>query len=170
MDLTHQHAPVVPCPACDGVTFVLQDCECRLGGDEFFVDWDRSLTGPHVPYRDCELCRGTGTVSRSCSMCDGRGQCRAQLVLTVANVDVGTVASVNVVPGVISPARLDSGQFGIDLGPVIHELAAQVGAHALFDSLPPADPVVPGRDSLNWPRGNSLIWPHPCDTRERVTA
>jgi hypothetical protein len=27
-----------------------------------------------------------------------------------------------------------------------------------------------GRDSLSWPRGNSLIWPHPCDTPERVTA
>lgn len=27
-----------------------------------------------------------------------------------------------------------------------------------------------GRASLSWPRGNSLIWPHLCDTPERVTA
>ena len=41
---------------------------------------------------------------------------------------------------------------------------------AALAKLLPRERWAAGRDSLSWPRGNSLIWPHPCDTPERVTA
>lgn len=94
-------APVIACPECQGLTFVLRTCRCRDGDGGPLIDFDRvvrSAAGPEAPpWPDCQLCHGDGTVSGKCYGCDGRGRRRAQLVLTVANRETGQVASVNLV-------------------------------------------------------------------------
>jgi len=51
---------------------------------------------------------------------------RTQLVLTVANLDTGAVASASVVPGDIAPEQAPHGGWEVPLWPVRDELAAQV--------------------------------------------
>lgn len=120
-------APVVTCPDCDGMTFTLDPCRCTTYGDRFLADGD--LPGPpREAYRACEQCRGAGSVAHPCYRCDRRGRRRAQLVVTVANLDTGAVASHQVVPGGLDPYRDPTGRWGVDLASRVRELAASVGA------------------------------------------
>ncbi|MET8093141.1 hypothetical protein [Micromonospora sp. NPDC005220] len=120
-------APVVVCPDCDGMTFTLQPCRCTTYGDRFLADDD--VLGPRrEAYRSCEQCRGAGTVANPCYRCGRRGRRRAQLVVTVANLDTGAVASHQVVPGGLDPHRDPAGAWVVDLAPRVRELAAIVGA------------------------------------------
>ncbi len=120
---------VITCPECDGLTFSLVACGCTSGGDRFLVDergFDREA------YRECLICRGAGSVARGCVRCGQRGRRRAQLVLTVANLDNGRVASRNVVPGSIEPVPAPEGDHWVlPLASVLAELAAEVGARQL---------------------------------------
>lgn len=68
-------------------------------------------------YRDCRICAGAGTVAQGCVDCGQRGVRRAQLVLTVANLDTGQVASGNVVPGSVAPTRSAGGGWCLALAP-----------------------------------------------------
>jgi len=96
----------VICARCDGMAFTLDWCRCRDGDGAFLIE-DRTPDGE--PWADCEVCRGDGTVARPCRDCDQHGRRRAQLVLTVANLDTGTIASANVVPGAVEPGPAPGG-------------------------------------------------------------
>ncbi|NBE81807.1 hypothetical protein [Micromonospora rubida] len=137
-------APTVACPDCDGVTFRLDPCRCTRYGDRLLAD-----DGPpgdaeprREPYRKCELCRGVGTVAVACPGCGRRGRRRAQLVLTVANLDTGAVASHLVAPGTLDPRPDPAGDWVADLTSRVRELAAATGVAATVDPLtvrlPPA--------------------------------
>ncbi|GIJ29178.1 hypothetical protein Vqi01_43400 [Micromonospora qiuiae] len=78
-------------------------------------------------YRECEQCRGAGSVAYACHRCKRRGRRRAQLVLSVANLDTGAVASHNVVPGGLDPESAPTG-WVVRLSDRVRELAASVGA------------------------------------------
>ncbi|MFF0154738.1 hypothetical protein [Micromonospora sp. NPDC005203] len=119
--------PVVTCPDCDGMTFTLDPCRCTTYGDRFLADAD-DLAPPREAYRQCEQCRGAGHVAYPCHRCDRRGRRRAQLVVTVANLDTGAVASHQVVPGGLDPHRDPAGRWVVDLASRVRELAATVGA------------------------------------------
>ncbi|MEU7797756.1 hypothetical protein AB0B10_00625 [Micromonospora arborensis] len=120
-------APVVTCPDCDGMTFTLDPCRCTTYGDRFLADAD--VLGPRrEAYRSCAQCRGSGRIAYPCYRCGRRGQRRAQLVLTVANLDTGAVASHQVVPGGLDPHRDPAGHWVVDLASRVRELAATVGA------------------------------------------
>ncbi|MEU4550520.1 hypothetical protein [Micromonospora violae] len=119
--------PVVVCPDCDGATFTLQPCRCTSYGDRFLAD-DDGLGARREAYRSCEQCRGAGSVAYPCHRCGRRGRRRAQLVVAVANLDTGAVASHQVVPGGLDPHRDPAGAWVVDLSPRVRELAATVGA------------------------------------------
>ncbi|MEE6261531.1 hypothetical protein [Plantactinospora sonchi] len=125
--------PVMLCRECDGMTFTLVACRCTYYGNTLLVsDEDRA---PGEPYHNCLECDGVGTVGRPCHDCRQTGRRRAQLVLTVANLDTGAVASANVVPGVVEPARgpdADPGWY-LRLAPLLRDLAARVGATSWTD-------------------------------------
>ncbi|MEO3769902.1 hypothetical protein [Micromonospora sp. B9E7] len=119
--------PVVTCPDCDGMTFTLDPCRCTTYGDRFLAEAD--VPGPpREAYRSCEQCRGSGRVAYPCYRCGRRGRRRAQLVVTVANLDTGAVASHQVVPGGLDPHRDPAGNWVVDLASRVRELAATVGA------------------------------------------
>lgn len=127
--------PVVVCRSCDGLGFALARCPCTHGGDDrlLVTDGDRQ---PGEPYQDCQQCDGLGSVGRPCHDCGQSGRRRAQLVLTMANLDTGAVASANVVPGVVEPAPWpgDGGRsWYLPLAPLLGELAAAVGANSWTD-------------------------------------
>ncbi|SCL29720.1 hypothetical protein GA0070616_3937 [Micromonospora nigra] len=130
---------VVICPDCDGMTFTLDPCACTAYGDRFFADADAdadgsAAAGSDVPaprreaYRGCEQCRGVGSVAYPCHRCGRRGRRRAQLVVTVANLDTGAVASQRVVPGGLDARRDPAGRWVVDLASRVRELATSVGA------------------------------------------
>ncbi|MFF5171342.1 hypothetical protein ACFY3U_01745 [Micromonospora sp. NPDC000089] len=130
-------APTVVCPHCAGATFRLDPCRCTRHGDQFLVD-DPPQAGPvarREPYRSCALCRGAGTVAVACLRCRRRGRRRAQLVLTVANLDTGAVASHRVGPGALDPRPDPAGGGVVDLTPRVRELAAAAGVAAPVDPL-----------------------------------
>ncbi|MEQ4303100.1 hypothetical protein ABNF97_17180 [Plantactinospora sp. B6F1] len=137
--------PVLPCRECDGMSFTLVPCRCTYYGDRLLVsEEDRT---PGEPYHDCLECDGVGTVGRPCHICRQTGRRRAQFVLTMANLDTGTLASVNVVPGVVEPQRwpADHRTWCLPLAPLLHELAARVGAKSWTEIRrpgPPEEPVV----------------------------
>ncbi|MFC6015287.1 hypothetical protein ACFP2T_03635 [Plantactinospora solaniradicis] len=119
--------PTVACVRCAGTTFTLDRCRCRDGDGDFLVE--QQVGGPDDdgrPWPDCELCAGDGTVARPCLECSGHGRCRSQLVLTVANLDTGAVASASVVPGSVEPTLGPDG-WRIALGPLLAELAGRAG-------------------------------------------
>ncbi|MGC4854627.1 hypothetical protein ACLQ24_14830 [Micromonospora sp. DT4] len=122
--------PVITCPTCAGLTFKLEPCQCRDGGNRLLVEWDDVAD---TAFRDCQLCRGTGTLAVGCFDCGQRGRRRAQLVLTVANLDTGVVASRNVVPGSLTPTRGPDGGWCLALAPLRDELTREVGAAGLVD-------------------------------------
>ncbi|MDG4829167.1 hypothetical protein O7627_07585 [Solwaraspora sp. WMMD1047] len=105
---------VVVCPTCDGMTFTLGRCSCAGDGE---------------PYPQCRLCQGIGSVARACHGCGQTGRRRSQLVVTVANLDTGAVASANVVPGSVRPCRWPYGAgWHLPVAPLLRDLAARVGA------------------------------------------
>jgi hypothetical protein len=126
-------APVTDCPTCDGLSWTVRDCDCVPAGDRFLVD---TTPADRAPWRDCRLCHGTGRRTRVCAACDGRGCRRAQLVLTVANLDTGQVASADLRPGALpAPQPSPGGGWHVTLTPVVRDLAATVDAHAPVDTL-----------------------------------
>ncbi|MEE6259285.1 hypothetical protein V1633_12385 [Plantactinospora sonchi] len=128
----------VTCPRCTGTTIVVDPCRCRDGNGGFLVDQSNvghsnagqsEATGMGRPWPDCELCGGDGAVAGPCRECHGYGRLRAQLVLTVANLDSGAVASASVVPGSVPPTVAPGGSgWQIALGPVLADLATRVDA------------------------------------------
>ncbi|MFY1636393.1 hypothetical protein ACN27F_24485 [Solwaraspora sp. WMMB335] len=141
--MTEQPGPavtVVDCARCAGGGVTTRACTCTWYGDQLIVpDGTPPDDSRESAYRDCQICLGTGSVCWTCDGCDGLGRCRAQLVLTVANADTTAVASVNIVPGALDPARRD-GRWSIDLDAVVAELAGRVGATHVYD------PDVPDRE------------------------
>ncbi|MEO3748695.1 hypothetical protein [Plantactinospora sp. B5E13] len=138
---------VVLCRSCDGLSFTLVRCSCTYGGNRLLVsadDWQ-----PGEPYHDCLECDGVGTVGRPCHDCGQTGRRRAQRVLTMVNIDTGAVASASVVPGVVRPEPwLDDGDksWCLPLAPLLHELAATVGAGSWTDVREPHStdgPLIP---------------------------
>ncbi|MGW1057496.1 hypothetical protein [Micromonospora rubida] len=119
------------------MTFRLDPCRCTRYGNRFLAD-DGPPGGTDArrqPYRKCELCRGTGTVAVACLSCGRRGRRRAQLVLTVANLDTGAVASHLVAPGTLDPRPDPVGGWVADLTPRVRVLAAATGVAAAVDPL-----------------------------------
>jgi hypothetical protein len=146
---------VVTCTGCDGLTFRLTECWCRDGGGAFLVDAGATAGPDRTPWPGCELCRGAGTVAQPCVDCDQHGRLRAQLVLTVANLETGAVASANVVPGVVAPTLSPHGGWRLALFPLLAELAGQTGAAVgtLREVDQPTRPIDPdGELSLHLPR------------------
>ncbi|GAB2934101.1 hypothetical protein GCM10027280_22480 [Micromonospora polyrhachis] len=137
--------PVVSCDHCEGQGRKLVLCQCVRWGNRFLVDAtsDRHSADGRA-YQDCELCKGSGYVGHDCDQCRRTGRRRAQLVLTVANLDTGAVRSLNVVPGGVEPRRNAGGRWELALSPVVAALAAEVGAGEWWDAFPPggsADPL-----------------------------
>ncbi len=152
---------VITCPECDGITFTLVACGCTTGGDRMLVD-ERGFD--LEPYRECQVCRGAGSVARGCMRCQQRGRRRAQLVLTVANLDTGQVASRNVVPGSLEPTPAPEGDHWVlPLAPLVDELADTVGARQIIA----ADGSDPRQDDLAiWlPRWRPEL---PAETRQTL--
>ncbi|GAA4893481.1 hypothetical protein LX16_1833 [Stackebrandtia albiflava] len=109
------------CPACDGLGIRLSRC---------------SGCAP-VPDGGCGDCGGTGYSQAMCDTCDHTGMVCAQLVISVINVDLATVASTQVVAGAHQPRRLPHGGWGIDCAAIVADLASQVSAPGLS----PADSI-----------------------------
>ncbi|MEV4709899.1 hypothetical protein [Micromonospora sp. NPDC049374] len=128
-------ATSIVCPDCDGTTFTLLPCRCTSFGDRFLADEEATLVQREA-YRDCEQCRGTGSVAYPCHRCRRRGRRRAQLVLSVANLDTGAVASHSMVPGGLDPQPEPSGGWVVRLADRVRELAAVVGAAVTGDEPP----------------------------------
>ena len=138
-------SPVVVCPSCDGLGFAVVACRCTDGGDRLLVT-DGMDRPAGEPYRDCLLCQGDGAVGEPCHDCGQTGRRRAQLVLTMANLDTGAVASANVVPGVVEPVPWpgDGGEsWYLPLGPLLRDLAAVVGVESWTDARQPGSPDGP---------------------------
>ncbi|MFY1691933.1 hypothetical protein [Plantactinospora sp. WMMB782] len=122
---------VVTCPSCDGLTFTIGACRCVGYGNRLLVTDDPA---PREAYQDCRMCRGVGRVASVCHRCGQRGQRRAQLVLTVANVDTGEVASASVVPGTVPPRPSPGGGgWHLPLKPLVDKLAEAAGAATWSD-------------------------------------
>ncbi|MEH0972383.1 hypothetical protein V6U77_14780 [Micromonospora sp. CPCC 205546] len=121
---------MITCTTCAGLTFNLEPCRCGDGGNRLLVEWGDDA---REAYRDCRLCGGSGTVAQGCVDCGQRGRRRAQLVLTVANLDTGQVASRSVVPGSVPPTRATAGGWCLALTPLVRQLTAAVGAAGLID-------------------------------------
>ncbi|MFY1690381.1 hypothetical protein [Plantactinospora sp. WMMB782] len=137
----------VSCRSCDGLAVTLDPCRCTYGGDRLLVnDNDGGDRPAGEAYRDCRECQGVGTLARPCHDCRQSGRRRAQLVLTMANLDTGSVASANVVPGVVEPVPWPGdggGSWHLPLAPLLHDLAALVGAGSWTDVRAPGDPDGP---------------------------
>ncbi|TDC01463.1 hypothetical protein E1091_02860, partial [Micromonospora fluostatini] len=118
---------VVVCAGCDGMTFRFDPCRCTHYGDRFLADGDRPSSGGQPAYRDCELCRGVGRIATPCHECRRSGRRRAELVLTVANLDTGAVASHRLTPGRLDPRRDRALGWVVDLPARVRDLAAAVG-------------------------------------------
>ncbi|MEQ4300111.1 hypothetical protein ABNF97_01750 [Plantactinospora sp. B6F1] len=118
-------AVTVTCPSCDGLTFTVGVCLCVGYGNRMLVTDDQA---PREPYQECRVCRGVGQVATACHRCGQRGQRRAQLVLTVANLDTGEVASASVVPGTVPPRPAPDHGWQLPLKPLVDALAEAVGA------------------------------------------
>lgn len=157
---------LVVCRSCDGLAFRLSACPCRRGGDSWLVEAAERSDGS--AWRECRLCEGVGTVAAECRDCGGHGLRRAQLVLTVADRDTGAVASAEVVPGAVAPVP-DPGHVGrwrLDLLPVLHRLASEVGVAEPHMLAYPMQPVT--RIDLPLPRD----WAPglPVDERHKLEA
>ncbi|MFC7546750.1 hypothetical protein [Plantactinospora sp. GCM10030261] len=104
---------------------------------------------PHPTLVTCPACGGQPPRTPTCRDCRRHGLRRAQLVLTVANMDTGAVTSADIGPGVIAAADIGPGVIAAadigpgvrdadparpgrrfaDLTPRVRQLAAAVGAH-----------------------------------------
>ncbi|MFK3981748.1 hypothetical protein ACI2K4_15375 [Micromonospora sp. NPDC050397] len=131
--MTDDH--LVECPDCDGTTFLLVTCRCTQLGTGILAT--NPTTQHHRPYADCQLCHGIGTVAQPCHELGLR---RAQLVLTVVNVDTGASASTSIVPGTVAPTVDQDGTATLDLTQLVRDLARQVGAASVSDIVTPDRP------------------------------
>ena len=123
-------APTVVCPECAGKAVVTAPCRCRDGDGGFLVDAATlgcAERSNQRPWPGCEVCRGTGSVTAGCCECEQQGRLRAQVVLTVGNLDTGQVASANLVAGAVEPQRTPAGRWKLPLGALIVDLAGQAG-------------------------------------------
>ncbi|CAM3316302.1 hypothetical protein [Stackebrandtia soli] len=109
---------LIDCPDCNGNGAVLHDCPCAAIENSTDLD-------------DCPHCLGTGDLSGDCLSCDGGGRSRAQLVLTMINLDLSTIASATIIPGVLAavdaPPNRRGAELALDIEPTLHELADRVG-------------------------------------------
>lgn len=166
-------APLIDCPSCTGMGFLISDCSCRLGGDQFEVD-DQLVGAPdgrRAAWSGCEVCGGQGSITEPCRVCRQSGKVRAQVVFTVVNTDTGQVASTALTGQLLPslPCREPSGLWTVDLVPVVADLAARVDAAILYTELgePALRRTTSGRyellapDSLYEPPRWTLPMPHP---------
>lgn len=117
---------VIDCDECDGLGFRVRRCVCVQGGDQLIVDGDRCAD---QAYADCRVCGGDGSVVEPCGRCGRAGRRRAQLVVTVVNLDTGAAASRRLLPGRLEPpAGPDSITRARD---IVTALAATVGVRGL---------------------------------------
>ncbi|MBF9131863.1 hypothetical protein I0C86_23275 [Plantactinospora sp. S1510] len=160
--------PVVQCRSCDGLSFTLDPCRCTYGGNQLLVNADEKSRPAGEAYQDCRECQGVGTVGQPCHDCQQTGRRRAQLVLTMANLDTGAVASANVVPGVVEPVPWPDdggGSWHLPLAPLLRDLAAVVGVGTWTDVRQPGEPDGP---LVFLPR--SWRPGHPASAREALEA
>lgn len=143
--MTGTPTATVACPACQGSGLRLLPCRCRDNRGPFPIAGGRVP----APRRDCQLCDGTGSEALACLTCRGYGRRRAQLVLTVANVDTGVVASRAVVPGSVAPRQDVDGCWMLPLTDLLRDLAVTVGV----------DSVDQGVAAGRWPVGQDLPLP-----------
>ncbi|MGC5032278.1 hypothetical protein [Micromonospora sp. DT229] len=90
----------VDCDDCGGLGFRVRRCQCTRGGDRLIVDGGEYRD---EAYADCRLCGGDGSVAEPCHRCGRGGRRRAELVVTVVNLDTGAAASRRLVPGRLDP-------------------------------------------------------------------
>ncbi|GGL87284.1 hypothetical protein [Micromonospora yangpuensis] len=162
-------ATVVVCAECDGSAVRVDPCRCTRYGDRFLAadeppraadDPPRAADEPprntdepsraadeparasaQAAYRDCVVCRRIGQVAGACQHCRRTGRRRAELVLTVANLDTGAVASHRLRPGGLAPRPDRAAGWVVDLPARVRELAATVGVAVTGDG--PAPVVLP---------------------------
>ncbi|TDC72885.1 hypothetical protein E1193_26795 [Micromonospora sp. KC606] len=128
----------MPCPDCAGLAFQVRRCACTDGGDRLVVDGDGWAD---EPYRECRLCRGDGSVAAPCADCARTGRRRAELVVSVVDLDTGAAASERLRPGGIAPVRSPDGLWEVPARPVVTRLAARLGAGDVR-GLPSAGPAL----------------------------
>ncbi|WP_204033578.1 hypothetical protein [Micromonospora qiuiae] len=112
---------MIDCATCAGAGTVTEACGCADGGDRLLVGWREEVGRA---YSECQLCGGVGRVTGDCVDCRRTGRRRAQLVLTVADLDSGAVASANVVPGSAEPTPAARGGWCLDLTALVRDLTA----------------------------------------------
>lgn len=91
----------------------------------------------------CPECHGLSSLDQPCYHCHGSGRRRAHLVLTVANIDTGAVASASLQPGRVRPLPGPHGQWWINVSAVVDDLARQVKATTIVDLSHPDEPLDP---------------------------
>ncbi|MEW2442722.1 hypothetical protein [Micromonospora marina] len=126
-------APTGACPDCGGLAFRVRQCACTDGGDRFLVDGDSHAD---EPYRGCRLCRGDGGVAEPCPACARTGLRRAELVVSVVNLDTGAVASERLRPDRLVPRRDVDGTWAVPLRALADPLVARAGVRDVHAILP----------------------------------
>lgn len=117
---------VIDCDECDGLGFRVRRCFCVQGGDQLVVDGGRYADQVYV---DCRVCGGDGSVAEPCARCGRAGRRRAQLVVTVVNLDTGAAVSRRLLPGRLDPpAEPDNVTRARD---IVTGLAGAVGVRGL---------------------------------------
>lgn len=114
VDHDNLDAVLAACPSCDGLGLQMDTC-------------GHSDVADHAQCSHCE----SGSAPSLCHYCDATGMVCAQVVISVINVDLATVASTQVVAGAHRPRRLLDGTWGIDCRAIAAELAGQVSAFGL---------------------------------------
>lgn len=133
--------PTAVCPDCAGLACRVEICGCRDSGGIYLVDPDRPNPLGSA-WSDCVRCDGDGTYVVPCLTCHRHGRRRAQLTVTVANVETGAVASAAVAPGTVAAPRPDGhGGWQLDLTRTLRRLAHHVGAASLHRLGSPRWPV-----------------------------
>ncbi|MEU8262257.1 hypothetical protein AB0C02_16705 [Micromonospora sp. NPDC048999] len=117
---------VVDCGECDGLGFRVRRCFCTEGGDRLIVE---PGTLADEAYAGCRVCGGDGSVAEPCHRCGRGGRRRAQVVVTVVNLDTGAAASKRLVPGRLEPRFDPDG--GWRAREIVAELSAAVGVRGL---------------------------------------
>ncbi|GAA0398759.1 hypothetical protein GCM10009541_47230 [Micromonospora gifhornensis] len=118
---------MVDCDECSGLGFQVRRCYCAAGGDQLLVEGDRYRD---ETYAGCRVCGGDGSVAQACHRCGHGGLRRAQLVVTVVNLDTGAAASRRLVPGGPVVPQVDAERVW-RAQPVVAELSDAVGVRGL---------------------------------------
>ncbi|MFG2064696.1 hypothetical protein ACGFIK_25125 [Micromonospora sp. NPDC048871] len=116
----------VDCDDCGGLGFRVRRCQCTWGGDRLIVDGGEYRD---EAYADCRLCGGDGSVAEPCHRCGRGGRRRAELVVTVVNLDTGAAASRRLVPGRLDPPT--GRERARRAGELVGGLCATVGVRGL---------------------------------------